>query len=238
MYSVLILEDKKIQRNAIELILKKKYPEWNVSCAASYHDAVSLLDTDNYDLFLLDIILSDEENALSGLDFGLMIRDHPQYKNTPIIFLTILTDEIYPAVQKLHCYSYLTKPYSENDLLEALAHFTSSHPSKEPMITFPYKKSVSYNLHPSQINYIEAQHKNLLIHIYGTTIISHMSLQAVITKLPPVFLRVHKSYIVNLQKITSYDRTKQTIEIDASHQIPLGRTYKKIFETIFFSSSV
>ena len=106
------------------------------------------------------------------------------------------------------------------------------------MITFPYKKNVSYNLHPSQINYIEAQHKNLLIHIYGTTIISHMSLQAVITKLPPVFLRVHKSYIVNLQKITSYDRTKQTIEIDASHQIPLGRTYKKIFETIFFSSSV
>ena len=48
MYSVLILEDEKIQRNAIELILKNSYPEWNVSCAASYHDAVSLLDTDNF----------------------------------------------------------------------------------------------------------------------------------------------------------------------------------------------
>ena len=34
MYSVLILEDEKIQRNAIELILKNSYPEWNVSCAA------------------------------------------------------------------------------------------------------------------------------------------------------------------------------------------------------------
>lgn len=106
------------------------------------------------------------------------------------------------------------------------------------MITFPYKKNVSYNLNPSQINYIEAQHKNLLIHIYDSTIISHMSLQAVITKLPPVFPRVHKNYIVNLQKITSYDRTKQIIIIDASHQIPLGRTYKKKLETIFFSSSV
>lgn len=42
------------------------------------HDAVSLFDTDNYNLFLLDIILSDEENALSGLDFGLMIRNHSQ----------------------------------------------------------------------------------------------------------------------------------------------------------------
>lgn len=58
-------------------------------------------------------------------------RNIPLYHYTPIIYLTALADQIIPAVQNLHCFSYLTKPYSAKQLLDTLAYLLRLKAPKE-----------------------------------------------------------------------------------------------------------
>ncbi|MEM6842063.1 MAG: LytTR family DNA-binding domain-containing protein [Bacteroidota bacterium] len=52
-------------------------------------------------------------------------------------------------------------------------------------------------------------------------------------KLPAYFLRIHRSYIVNIRKITAY--TKQDVEI-GQNELPIGVSYKR--EVIAFLQRV
>lgn len=82
MFTVLILEDDTEQQKAITKILEEHYNEWILYTAATYKEACNLIETKNFDLFLLDIELNTayiDDLDCDGLDFGKYIRSSKIY---------------------------------------------------------------------------------------------------------------------------------------------------------------
>jgi len=83
---------------------------------------------------------------------------------------------------------------------------------------------------PDEILYIEGMSEYLKIYYTGasTPLIVHLSMKRLLEQLPDDrFMRIHKSYIVNLNHITGSSRTQVTIENGTI--IPIGESYRKLF---------
>ena len=91
---------------------------------------------------------------------------------------------------------------------------------------------------PDDILYIEGMAEYLKINNTGspTPLIVHLSMKRLLEQLPDDrFMRIHKSYIVNLNRITGSSRTQVTVENGSI--IPIGDTYRKLFAERFGTPS-
>ena len=82
----------------------------------------------------------------------------------------------------------------------------------------------------SEIRYIEAMSEYLKIFIEGEAkpIVTLLSMKKMEEKLPENFMRIHRSYIVNLTKIQEVNKTR--IIMDAETYLPIGDMYKEAFQ--------
>ena len=83
---------------------------------------------------------------------------------------------------------------------------------------------------PDDILYIEGMAEYLKINYTGspTPLIIHLSMKRLLEQLPDdSFMRIHKSYIVNLNRISGSSRTQVTIENGTI--LPIGESYRKSF---------
>ncbi len=83
----------------------------------------------------------------------------------------------------------------------------------------------------SEIVYVESQREYIKMVTTRQTFISKMSTREIESILPPnLFKRIHRSYIVSVDKIESY--TADKIEISGV-SIPIGRSYKEVIKTLW-----
>jgi DNA-binding LytR/AlgR family response regulator len=82
----------------------------------------------------------------------------------------------------------------------------------------------------SEIRYIEAMSEYLKIYIEGEPkpIVTLLSMKKMEEKLPENFMRIHRSYIVNLTKIQEINKNR--IIMDAETYLPIGDMYKEAFQ--------
>ena len=82
----------------------------------------------------------------------------------------------------------------------------------------------------NDIRYIEGMKEYVRIHLYGQKpVMTLLSMKSLEEKLPGnKFMRVHRSYIVNLEKVTTVERF--TIVFDDKHRIPVSENYKDKFQ--------
>ena len=82
----------------------------------------------------------------------------------------------------------------------------------------------------SEIRYIEAMSEYLKIFIEGEAkpIVTLLSMKKMEEKLPENFMRIHRSYIVNLTKIQEINKNR--IIMDAETFLPIGDMYKEAFQ--------
>lgn len=90
MLNILIVEDEKLQTEALREMLLTYNPKFNV--AHNANNAISISSDYDIDLFILDVDLSDNSDSdnsnISGIDIGLKLRNSSKYSTTPIIYLT------------------------------------------------------------------------------------------------------------------------------------------------------
>jgi len=78
------------------------------------------------------------------------------------------------------------------------------------------------------ILYIESAQNYLQIHICGYSYVTYLTIAEVVAVLPEEqFIRVHKSFLVNLKHVNSIDGT--SLYLSNTTKIALGRNYKKGF---------
>ena len=104
-------------------------PDIEITYADTIETATNFINSDIlFDAFFLDIALDEERNNQEGLRLAEQLQAMPRYQNTPILFITALPQYIYSALNQLHCFAYLIKPYSEKDVHQQLAAlFESAH---------------------------------------------------------------------------------------------------------------
>ena len=109
---ILVIEDEPDIRRNLEYNLSRE--GFSVSGAASISEAKLILDSDFFNLILLDLMLPDG----SGLDLCKSIKSDSKTESTPIIILTAKDDEVDRVVGfELGADDYVTKPFSVRELI-------------------------------------------------------------------------------------------------------------------------
>lgn len=235
MSTALIVEDNIEQMNSLRKKLSLSFPSMNYLCAYSYEEAISIIESNQIDFFLLDVELVPGSMKNNGINIGEHIRSMPEHKHTPILFLTARADQISAAVNKTHCYNYLLKPYSYEVLINSVSELLDSPFIEcESPLKLKDTNGIYFRIMPSDIIFIQAESKVLIIQTESEkTKTRRYTLAEVLTSLPEYFCQCHKSFVINVKKIKTYDRSLGYINVKKNNElIPVGRKYKENLESI------
>ena len=201
-----------------------------VALCHSAFDAMEFLSENEADLMFVDINMPD----VNGLDFVKSLVQKPQ-----IIFTTAYSEYAIEGF-KVDAIDYILKPISYAGFLKsankAKTWFELNLKQSEAIQTTPdsiFVKS-EYKLvriFLSEIKYIESSNEYIQIHlINGEPVTTLIRLKVMEEQLPKdKFMRVHRSFIVNLQRIKVIERNR--IVFDHNVYIPVGEQYKESFQS-------
>ncbi|MGP8217662.1 MAG: LytR/AlgR family response regulator transcription factor [Bacteroidia bacterium] len=238
--SVLIVEDEVIiARDLSQTLTKLGYLV--VGHCVKGEDAIEMVEEKNPDIILMDIMLKGE---MTGIDAAKEIRKKFQI---PIVYLTAYSDE--DSIGRANTSGpsgYLVKPFKANDLRatietalyrfneemklrkenELLYHLVQNKESKD--ILFVKSSFQLVKVVMKDILYVEALKDYVTLHTISGKYIIRSTMKGIQEKLPPdYFVRVHRSFIVRIDKIISIDHTKVILEYNKD--VPVGGLYKEEF---------
>jgi len=192
--------------------------------------AIEVLENIPVDLMFVDINMPD----LSGMDFVKTIENPPR-----IVFVTASSEYSLEGF-RVDAIDYLLKPISYVDFLKSAnkvkSWFDLHHPKSDEVRgnkEFLFIKS-DYKLlriNFDDIKYIEGMSEYIKIHLINSKpVMTLLSMKTIEEQLPPdKFMRVHRSYIVNLTKISVIERNR--IIFDGNVYIPVSDQYKNNFQS-------
>lgn len=215
----LIVDDEPLARKGLEEYMRDVDFLHFVGSCENAVKAVSFLSKGNVDLILLDIHMP----KVSGIEF-LKTLQHP-----PLVIFTTAYPEYALESYALDVIDYLVKPIPFDRFLKAVQKARDYHALKQKAPPAPdyffikcdhkYEK-VSY----SEVLYVEAMQNYCIIYTPGRKLITYITLTGLEEQLPKDrFLKVHKSFIVSLEKINSLDGSEILI---GTARIPISRTLK------------
>lgn len=236
MYTILIVEDDIIQNKAIYEAIHRSYPNWHIHTSYNLEEAQSLLkqsvdNQDFYSMFLLDIQLSEDTLDEGGFEFAKQIRSQTIYYKTPILFLTSIHDKTSFALSNFHCYNYIVKPYSENNILFEIKQMLLTGYLTVHSVMITDINRINHRVIISDIIYIEAKSHMIMVHTTNGVIPSREnSISSLQNNLTDNFIQCHQKYIINIEHLNNYDRKNRYVRVD-SVTLPVSRSYKESFET-------
>ena len=222
--SCIIIDDESVARDVIETHVSK-IP--SITIMGSYSnaiDAFNCLREHTIDLVFLDINMPE----ISGISFAKSID-----KKIKIIFTTAYRDYAVEGFE-LQAADYLLKPISFDRLLKAITNYfeiycnlnhndIKSANGNNFMFVRADRRMVKIDF--DDIIYIESYSDYLKIHVADDTIVTRQTISAIEVKLPcEQFLRIHRSYIIALKNISSFNNEEIIINNKA---LTISRSYKK-----------
>lgn len=215
-------------KQIVEYILKTPFLEI-VGQFESAIQAMDFLQTEDTDLMFVDINMPD----LSGMDFVKSLKNPPK-----VIFTTAYSEYALEGF-RVDALDYILKPIGYSDFLKAankarewfdLQKNETTRVDSDDKFLFIKSEHKIIRINLSEIKYIEGMREYVRIHLTNQKpIMSLMSLKKMEENLSSVnFMRVHRSYIVNLDKITTVERNR--IIFDEKIYIPVSEQYKPKFQ--------
>lgn len=237
MLKCIAIDDEPLALRQIESYIRKiPYLELTASCNNAL-EAQQFLAGQHADLIFVDINMPD----LSGVEFVRSLVDRPM-----VIFTTAYSEYAVEGF-KLDAVDYLLKPFSfadfsrsagkANSLYELRHNQRAGEPEATPEALPKDKEYISVKadykvslVKISDIVYLESEGEYVRMHLAdGTTITTLFRLKNMEAALPSdMFMRVHRSYIVNLRCIKGYVRGR--VFLSDTEYVPIGENYKESFQ--------
>jgi DNA-binding LytR/AlgR family response regulator len=198
--------------------------------AATFRSAVAAqawLQENETDLIFVDINMPD----MTGVEF-VQSLDVP----VMVIFTTAYAEYAVEGF-KVNAVDYLLKPFGLQDFMRAANRLKdrleSSHPSPvttEDDTIFLKTEYRIVKVSISDIRYIEAMSEYLKVYLENEPkpIITLLSMKKMEERLPDYFMRIHRSYIINLTKILEVNKNR--VIMDADTYLPIGDMYRDTFQ--------
>ena len=219
----IVLEDEEPARMLMRHYLNKIE---DVELIESFDNAVEasdFLERNTIDLIFTDIDMP----RLTGLDFIRMLSPRPQ-----VIIITAYPNRANEAYD-LDVVDYIVKPVSFERLTQAIDKAKQLLLIEKPSVQtdiFVKEAGKMVKLALNDIIYAEAMSDYVKIITDERPIIAHTTMTKFEEALPKSqFARVHKSFIINLKKMTTIDGADSSVTLSNKIEIPLGRTYKTEF---------
>ena len=191
-----------------------------------YNNGEDLLkDPKSKDIVFLDIELPEE----NGIDIGNKLKQ--KNKNT-IIFIITSHYQYLDEAMRFHVFRYLTKPLEKQRIFKNMKDALSLYNSTITKISIETKDGIFIVL-SSDILFIEADARRTIVHTVAADYISIHNINYWLNHLPmPCFFQSHRSFIVNLEHISSFDHSLIYIQ-NNQHKAYLARRKYTHFRNTF-----
>jgi DNA-binding LytR/AlgR family response regulator len=229
---IILVEDDWIIAKEIAYLLQ----DFGFEVTGSYdtgEEALKVIRHQPPHLVLLDIGLAGD---LSGIDVARQLKE----EKIPFVFLTALADsETINRAKLAEPYAYLVKPVKPESLYSTIEiTLYNAQSRKDAMIIPPLKDELKIDesifvksrnrlekLWLKDILWVEASDIYALVSTTNGKHLLNASLKVVEEKFPSSrFLRVHRSYIINVEKIDAIEEDEVLI---GETRIPIGKTYRE-----------
>lgn len=233
MIRCIIVDDEPLAVAQMEKYVERVPFLENVGSCSSAAEAMEVLSNGNVDVMFVDISMPD----ISGMQ---LVRS---LSNPPMVVFTTAYSEYAVEGFKVDAVDYLLKPIGFDDFLRAAGRVKDmytlrnvqqgSETAQEARCVDSLFVKSDYRIIRVPINtimYVESMSEYVRIFVEGQTkpVISLLSMKKVEEALPAeMFMRVHRSYLVNLNKIKEV--SKMRIVYDNNVYIPIGDMYKDAF---------
>lgn len=234
----IIVDDEPLARQEMQALINDVSNIEILGMFSNAPSALNFLETNNVDLIFLDI----EMPMVTGLEFAAQLP-----KNTLVIFTTAYPQYALESYD-LDAIDYLLKPVEKSRVKKAI---NKAETYKKLLSDETEKSTIESNtgdfliiksdrrffrINFAGIKYIEGLKDYVVIYTDNQKLITAMNLKTIHQKIPQnTFLRVSKSYVINIHFIDSFDHHNIYI---GENEIPLGDVYKKDFFRIYAGGSV
>ncbi len=167
----------------------------------------------------------------NGIDFSSEIAE--KYPSIKIIFITAYNDKYSQAIflhpsEKMKPFALITKPFDEK-VIDSVLNKLCSEKTQYVVST----NRTNTVIPTERITYIENSSRKALIHLDdGTELSEYKKISDIIEKMPLFLVQCHKSYIVNMNKIDSINRSEKVIHI-GDEIVLISRNYYNLFIECF-----
>ena len=230
MIRCLAIDDEPLALEQLAAYIKKiPFLELVARCQSAL-DAREIMECEVIDAIFCDINMPD----LSGMDF---VKSLPV---PPLVVFTTAYSEYAVEGFKVDAVDYLLKPFGLTDFQRAaqkvkqrydLVNTATVSDVDEDDAIFLKTEYKVVRLQISDIRYVEGMSEYLKIHVEGQPkpLIVLLSMKKMEERLPQSsFMRIHRSYIINLKKIKELNKNRVILDTDT--YLPIGDNYKEQFQ--------
>lgn len=191
-------------------------------------DAHKFLKDNDIDLMFLDINMPN----LTGLELAKIIS------NPPMIIFTTAYSEYAVESYEVAAVDYLTKPIRFQRFFQAVSKAEEQYKLRKKTETITTNQHLSeyilikadrrtHRVAVNDIQYVEGLKDYVLVHTLTEKLAVAMNIKTIYTQLPEShFVRINKSFIVNLNHVNSFDN--DFLKID-SKELPIGLVFRENF---------
>ena len=231
MIRCLAIDDEPLAlQQLVSYISKVPFLQLAAQCQSAL-EARAFLEHDTVDAIFCDINMPD----LNGMEFVKSLTVPPL-----VVFTTAYSDYAVEGF-RVNAVDYLLKPFGLQDFLRAanrLKERCEAYRQPESNATITSDDNVLFiktdyrivkvSIH--DIRYVEGMSEYLKVWLEGEQkpIITLLSMKKMEERLPDCFMRIHRSYIINLNKIKEVNKNRVIMDTDTF--LPIGDLYKEAFQ--------
>ncbi len=239
MKRILILEDNEVVIEHLKLLVAELEVKCDVYATHNLQDAYQYILDNSVDLFVIDIILdTSRPGDTSGLKFVNNLRKIERYAFVPVIIVTSLEDPKLYTYEKLHCYSFIEKPFDSQAVKNII----------EKCLRFPGKNSDNQTLGLRKDGIILAVETKNIVYAECINHITHIHMNnGEILKIPYLTLKkllqetadynivqCSRNTLINKSFVCNVDHTNRIIQMKDNHgRVEIGIMFKKCIKEIF-----
>ncbi|MFZ1704862.1 MAG: response regulator transcription factor [Saprospiraceae bacterium] len=182
-------------------------------------NAFEFLSKEPVDIIFLDINMPH----ISGISLSKILPPHIK-----VIFTTAYSEYAVESYE-IKATDYLVKPISLERFTKTMSRILSNNETgynSDKKTILVRSGTETYRLLSHEINYLEKDGNYMTYHCNHQKILARETIQESLQKLPSTFIQTHKSFIVNMEQITRFDKNMITID---QKNIPLSETFKDQF---------
>ncbi len=237
MIKTIVIDDEPLALQQLAAYTSKiPFLELVAECQSAF-EAREIMEREHIDAMFIDINMPD----LNGMDFVQSLQ------SPPIVVFTTAYSEYAVEGYKVEAADYLLKPFGLDDFRRAAMRVKKRYEQENMLLHAAAATSVPRPEEPSNadpdnifiktdhrvvriaiadIVYVEGMSEYLKIHVEGQRpMIVLLSMKKLEERLPSYFLRIHRSYIVNMRRVLEV--TKNRVVMEADTYLPVGDMYKE-----------
>lgn len=227
---ILICDDDVLMQEQIQKLVRNYFDHNHIKCPelVCFSDGESLLaDKEDKDILFLDI----EMPGMNGIYVGNELK---KINKNIIIFVVTSYSEYLDEAMRFNVFRYLSKPLDKQRFIRNMNDAINLYNTRTTALPIETKQGV-HLLPTSSIIAVEAQSRKVIVHTDRGSYESIHNMQHWLDVLPQnCFVQTHRSFVVNLEHVTSFDRTLVHMANNQFHAYLTKRKYSAFKDAYLF----